>query len=194
MVLLLASSDSRQCTRAAPQRAETGLEANPKWRGGRYSILSDARAQRGQGTHPNVNSPDFDNPSSKPTRWLLAWGSLVLAAAESICVAAVGLSGVRVALGLTSLLAAGASGPAQGLHREAIRIPLLTVGAIGALISLLLLWNEDRLRRNPAAAWRMQPLTPKQRRLRWLQLGLAILTLLLVAAELITHPWFHREF
>jgi hypothetical protein len=40
----------------------------------------------------------------------------------------------------------------------------------------------------------MQPLTPKQRRLRWLQLGLAILTLLLVAAELITHPWFHREF
>jgi hypothetical protein len=124
----------------------------------------------------------------------LAWGSLALAAAESICVAAVGLSGLRVALGLTSLLAAGASGPAQGFHREVIRIPLLTVGAIGALVSLLLLWNEERLRRNPAAAWRMRPLTPKQRRLRWLQLALAILTLLLVAAELITHPWFHREF
>jgi hypothetical protein len=140
-----------------------------------------------------VKSPDFDNSSSKPTRWLLAWGSLALAAAESICVAAVGLSGVRVALGLTSLLAAGASGPARGLHREAIRIPLLTVGAIGALISLLLLWNEERLRRNPAAAWRMRPLTPQQRRRRWLQLALAILTLLLVAAELITHPWFHHE-
>jgi hypothetical protein len=141
-----------------------------------------------------VNTPDLDNPPSKPTRWLLAWGSLALAAAESICVAAVGLSGLRVALGLTSLLAAGASGPAQGFHREVIRIPLLTVGAIGALVSLLLLWNEERLRRNPAAAWRMRPLTPKQRRLRWLQLALAILTLLLVAAELITHPWFHREF
>jgi len=140
-----------------------------------------------------VKSPDFDNSPSKPTRWLLAWGSLALAAAESLCVAAVGLSGVRVALGLTSLLAAGASGPARGLHREAIRIPLLTVGAIGALISLLLLWNEERLRRNPAAAWRMQPLTPQQRRRRWLQLALAILTLLLVAAELITHPWFHHE-
>jgi len=138
-----------------------------------------------------VQSPDFDNSPSKPTRLLLAWGSLALAAAESLCVAAVGLSGLRVALGLTSLLAAGAGGPAQG---EAIRIPLLTVGAIGALISLLLLWNEERLRRNPAAAWRMRPLTPKQRRQRWLQLGLAILTLLLVAAELITHPWFHREF
>jgi len=141
-----------------------------------------------------VSPPDFDNSPSKPTRLLLTWGSLALAAAESICVAAVGLSGVRVALGLTSLLAAGASGPARGLHKEVIRIPLLTVGAIGAVLSLLLLWNEDRLRRNPAAAWRMRPLTPQQRRRRWFQLGAAILTLLLVAAELITHPWFHHEF
>ncbi len=98
-----------------------------------------------------------------------------------------------MALGLTSLLAAGAGGPARGFHREAIRIPLLTIGAVGALISLFLLWNEEKLRRNPAAAWRIQPLTAKQRRRRWLQFGLAILTLLLVAAELITHPWFHHE-
>ncbi len=141
-----------------------------------------------------MNPSDFDNSPSKPTRLLLTWGSLALATAESICVAAVGLSGMRVALGLTSLLAAGASGPARGFHREAIRIPLLTVGAIGAALSLLLLWNEDRLRRNPAAAWRLRPLTSQQRRRRWFQLGAAILTLLLVAAELITHPWFHHEF
>jgi len=139
-----------------------------------------------------VKPLDVETPR-KAGRLLLAWGSLVLAAAESICVAAVGLSGIRVALGLTSLLAAGAGGPARGFHREAIRIPLLTIGAVGALISLLLLWNEEKLRRNPAAAWRIRPLTPEQRRRRWLQLVLAILTLLLVAAELITHPWFHHE-
>lgn len=136
---------------------------------------------------------DFNQPTSKPARLLLTWGSLALAAAESLCVAAVGLSGVRVALGLSSLLAAGAAGPAHGWHREAIRVPLLTIGAIGALLNLLLLWNEERMRRNPAAAWRIQPLTPQQKRRRWLQLGLAILTLLLVAAEVITHPWFHWE-
>ena len=136
---------------------------------------------------------DQETPRSKTGHLLLTWGSLVLAAAESICVAAVGLSGVRVALGLTSLLAAGAGGPARGFHREAIRIPLLTIGAVGALLSLLLLWNEEKLRRNPAAAWRVRPLTKEQRRRRWLQLGLAILTLLLVAAELITHPLFHHE-
>lgn len=141
---------------------------------------------------PHASAPEESRSSTG--RLLLTWGSLVLAAAESICVAAVGLSGLRVALGLTSLLAAGASGPARGFHREAIRIPLLTIGAVGALLSLLLLWNEDKLRRNPAAAWRVRPLTSKQRRMRLLQFALAILTLLLIAAELITHPWFHKEF
>jgi hypothetical protein len=140
-----------------------------------------------------VNGSDFGKPSSKTARLLLTWGSLALAAAESLCVAAVGLSGVRVALGFTSLLAAGAGGPARGFHQEALRIPLLTIGAMGALLSLLLLWNEEKLRRNSSAAWRLRPLTVQQRRRRWFNLTAAIVTLLLVAAELITHPLFHRE-
>ncbi len=130
---------------------------------------------------------------SKYASTLLTWGSLALAAAESVCVILVGLSGVRVAFGLSSLIAATAGGPAQGFHRNGLRIPFLVVGAVGALLSLLLLWNEERLRRSPAAAWRMRPLTQKQRRERWLQLGLAVLTLALVALEVITHPWFHHE-
>jgi hypothetical protein len=130
---------------------------------------------------------------SKYGALIVAWGSLALATAESLCVIAVGLSGVRVAVGLTSLIAATAGGPAHGFHRNALRIPFLIVGATGALLSLLLLCNEERIRRNPAAAWRIRPLTAQQRRRRWLQLGLAILTLLLVALEVVTHPWFHHE-
>jgi len=140
-----------------------------------------------------VNGSDLPETKLSPGRLLLTWGALALAAAESLCVAAVGLSGMRVALGLTSLLAAGAAGPAKGWHREAIRVPLLTIGAVGALLNLLLLWNEERMRSNPAAAWRIRPLTAKQRRRRRLQLVLAVLTLLLVGAEVVTHPWFHRE-
>jgi hypothetical protein len=109
-------------------------------------------------------------------------------------VAAVGLSGLRVAMGLSSLLAGGVAGPARGWHQEWIRVPLLTVGTVGSLLSLLLLWNEEKLRRRSASAWRMKPLTPKQKRVRWFQLGAAVVTLLLVAAEVVTHPWFHREF
>lgn len=124
---------------------------------------------------------------------VLAWGSLGLAVAESICVAFVGLSGVRVLIGMSSLIAVTAGGPAHGFHRESLRVPFLVAGTVGALLSLLLQWNEDRLRRNPSAAWRIQPMTKWQRRRRAFNLYASIFTLLLVAAEVITHPWFHHE-
>jgi hypothetical protein len=124
---------------------------------------------------------------------LLSWGAFALAVAESICVAAVGLSGIRVAIGLSSLISASAGGPAHGFHRNALRIPLLTIGALGSILVLLLVWNEGRMRKNPAAAWRLQPLTVKQKRSRRLQVILAFLSLVTIALELITHPLFHHE-
>src|SRR4051794_17872498 len=79
---------------------------------------------------------------------LLSFGSLALAVAESICVAAVGLSGIRVAIGMTSLISASAGGPAHGFHRSALRIPFLVLGGIGSALVLLLTWNEGRMRKN----------------------------------------------
>jgi hypothetical protein len=131
--------------------------------------------------------------SSNLTTTLLSWGSIALAAAESLCVAAVGLSGFRVLLGASSLIAASAGGPATGWHRNSIRIPFLVAGGVFAVINLLLLWNEDRLRKNPASAWRIRPLTKQQKRRRMIQLVTSVLALLLIAAEVITHSWFHHE-
>jgi uncharacterized membrane protein len=105
----------------------------------------------------------------------------------------VGLSGIRVAIGLTSLISATAGGPAHGFHRNAFRIPLLLLGGIGSALVLLLVWNEGRMRKNPAAAWRLQPLTARQKRSRKIQIVLAILTLVTIALEVITHPLFHHE-
>jgi hypothetical protein len=116
-----------------------------------------------------------------------------MAAIESLCVAAVALSGVRVLLGMTSLLATGATGPALGFHSNAVRLPILWIAGLLAGLNLLLLWNEGRIRRNPAAQWRLQPLTSRQRRARWIQLGTSVATLLLILGEVITHPWFHIE-
>jgi hypothetical protein len=124
---------------------------------------------------------------------ILSWGSLVLAVAESLCVAAVGLSGIRVAIGLGSLISASAGGPAHGFHRNGLRIPFLVLGGLGSLLVLLLVWNEGRLRKNPASAWRIQPLTAKQMRSRRIQVVLAILSLVIIALEILTHPWFHHE-
>ena len=124
---------------------------------------------------------------------LIGWASLTLAAVQAICVAAVALSSVRVLLGMTSLLAAGAAGAAPGFHRNALRIPILTIAGILAVLNLLLLWNENRIRRNPSARWRLQPLTSRQRRGRWMQLGTSVASLVLILAEVVSHPWFHIE-
>jgi hypothetical protein len=124
---------------------------------------------------------------------LLSWGSLVLALAESLCVAAVGLSGIRVAIGLGSLISASAGGPAHGFHSNRLRVPLMVLGGLGSLLVLLLVWNEGRMRKNPAAAWRVRPLTAKQKRSRRIQVVLAVLSLVMIALEVVTHPWFHHE-
>ena len=124
---------------------------------------------------------------------LIGWASLALAAVQAICVAAVALSGVRVLLGMTSLMAVGAMGPAHGFHRNALRIPILWIAGILAALNLLLLWNENRIRRNPSAQWRLQPLTSRQRRSRWMQLGTSVASLVLILAEVVSHPWFHIE-
>jgi hypothetical protein len=48
------------------------------------------------------------------------------------------------------------------------------------------------LRNKPAAQWRMQPVSKKKLNSERFQIVLAILTLLLLAAEWITHPMIHR--
>jgi hypothetical protein len=135
--------------------------------------------------------PHVDGSGVRGT--ILGWSSLFLAAVESLCAAAVALSGVRVLLGMSSLIAATAAGPAHGFHREGLRVPILWASGLIAALNLLLLWNENRIRQNPSAQWRLQPLTSKQRRQRWMQIVTTVVALLLILAEVVTHPWFHHE-
>jgi hypothetical protein len=128
-----------------------------------------------------------------PAQRLLSLGPLGLALIQAFCAATVFLSGVRTALGFSSLIAAAAAGPATGFHASRIRIPMLAIAGIGAVVNLLLFWNAERMRKNPSARWRMRPLTRKQRLAKLIQLGTSILTLLLIAAELLAHPLLHHE-
>jgi hypothetical protein len=76
-------------------------------------------------------------------------------------------------------------------HADAIRIPMMTAALIGSLINLLALWQIKRLRNRPAAQWRRVPLSPKQRRAEGLQLGLSIVTLVLLGIEFFLHHTMH---
>jgi|ERR1700733_582910 hypothetical protein len=143
------------------------------------------------------NGPDLTAVSpEQPLKraWLVSATSFVFIVLQSACTAVMAISGVRVAIGLSALAEAtlGVHAPASGFHRDAIRIPMMIAATAGSLINLYVVWRIRSLRARPSSQWRVQPVTPKQRRSEFLQIALAIVTLVLVAAEWITHPMIHR--
>jgi hypothetical protein len=122
-----------------------------------------------------------------------SWSSLVFAILQSACTAVIAISGLRVAIGLSALAAAaGIHAPPRGFHQDAIRIPMMVLAFLGAVINLYVVGKVRRLRNKPAAKWRLQPVTKQKLNSERFQIALAILTLLLLAAEWITHPMVHR--
>lgn len=130
------------------------------------------------------------NNSSKT--WYVALVSAGFILLQSACTAVIAISGIRVWIGLTAIAAAaGLHRPASGFHQDAIRIPMMIVAVLGSVINLYVVWRIRRLRARPAAQWRQQPATKRQLRSEWFQIVLAVLTLVLVAAEWITHSIVH---
>jgi hypothetical protein len=125
-------------------------------------------------------------------RWMNLAG-VVFALLQSACTAVLAISGFRVLIGLSALAAAaGVNAAAKGFHQDAIRIPMLWLALVGALANLYSVWRVRSLRARPAAQWRVQPVSQGKLRSERLQIILAIVTLVLVAAEWITHPMLHR--
>ena len=135
---------------------------------------------------------DFIDRPSQVIRFAGLTG-LIFAILQSACVAVLAISGLRVAIGLTSLAAAsGTYTPATGFHQDSIRIPMLVIGGASALINLAVLIRIWRLRGRTSARWRRRALTRSERRSERLQLGLSLLTLILVAGEIWAHPMVHK--
>ena len=120
--------------------------------------------------------------------------SLVFIVLQSACTAVMAISGVRVAIGLSALAEAtiGIHAPAHGFHRDAIRIPMMIAALAGSLINLYVIWRIRSLRARPSSQWRVQAVSAKQRRSEVFQVVLSVITLVLLAAEWITHPMVHR--
>jgi hypothetical protein len=137
-----------------------------------------------------LNQHFLENP--KRLR-ILGGASLLVVLLQSACTAVLTISGIRVAIGLTALAAAGGIyAPARGFHQDAIRIPMLILATVGAVVNLAVLAWIWRLRAQPSAQWRRREIGAKERRSEQLQVALAILTLILVGLETWTHPMVHR--
>ena len=135
-----------------------------------------------------------EEESASGRTWLVSATSFVFILLQSACTAVMAISGVRVAIGLSALVEAtiGIHGPAHGFHRDAIRIPMMVLATLGSLVNLYVIWRIRTLRARPSSQWRVRAVTTKQRRSEIFQIVLAVVTLVLVAAEWITHSMVHR--
>jgi sterol desaturase/sphingolipid hydroxylase (fatty acid hydroxylase superfamily) len=77
------------------------------------------------------------------------------------------------------------------LHGAPLRIAMEIVAIAGSAVNLFAVRRVRKLRQRPAAQWRMKSATPKQLRSESWQIGLAVLTLLLVAVEWGIHIYLH---
>jgi hypothetical protein len=124
-------------------------------------------------------------------KWV-GWTSLFFAILQSVCTLFVALSGLRILLGGVALAAAvGALKLADTtIHLDVIRIPMLIIACLGASFNLIALWQVRRLRQRPASAWRRTSQTLAKISSQYLQLGLALTTLFLLAVETFYHYRF----
>jgi len=117
----------------------------------------------------------------------LGISAFLFAFLQTVCPAVVAISGVRVLIGLGALAAAGSGTVLYAWHADAIRIPMMLVAAFGAALNLFVIWHVRRLRARPAAQWRIAPLSASKMRSERVQIILAVLTFVCLAAEWITH-------
>lgn len=124
--------------------------------------------------------------------WAIAVSSFLFILLQSACTAVMAISGVRLVIGLGALAAAaGLHRPSSGFHADAIRIPMMVLAVGGSVVNLYVIWRVRSLRSRPSSQWRVQPVTSRQKRSETFQIVLAVITLVLVAAEYVTHLIIH---
>jgi hypothetical protein len=123
---------------------------------------------------------------------IVSGASVAMALLQSLCTAVFTVNSIRVAIGLAALAAGSIAAPLVPLHKDSIRIPMLVIAVAGAVVNLIVLAWMRRLRNRPEAQWRRREISKKQRRSEQFQVAMAVLTLVLVAAEMWTHAILHR--
>jgi hypothetical protein len=122
------------------------------------------------------------------TLGVIAWSSFFFALLQSICTFFLALSGVRLVIGIGSVvLSAGAATALEKFHANWIRLPMVGLALLGSLLNLVVLIQIRSLRSRPAPRWRQRPLSPKKVRMERVQWFLSFATLILVAIEEYLH-------
>ena len=124
----------------------------------------------------------------------IAWSSLAFAVLQSVCTFFAAMNGLRVGIGIGSLVLASSTAAAiDHFHSGWLRLPMIALAVVGSVINLVVLWQIRRLRKLPAAQWRQNAPKPGKLRSERVQLILSVITLILVALEERQHLiWLHH--
>jgi hypothetical protein len=115
---------------------------------------------------------------------LIAWSSLLFAMLQSVCTFFAAMDGLRTVVGISALVLADSTAKViDSFHVDWLRMPMIELALVGSLLNLVVLWQIRRLRRNPAARWRQRPVSARKLRMEWVQVGLSIVTLVLIGLE-----------
>jgi hypothetical protein len=126
--------------------------------------------------------------------WIVGLTSLFFILLQSACTAFMALSGLRLLIGIGSL-AAATTGLRwlDSIHGESIRVPMESLAVLGSVINLYAIWRVRSLRARPSSQWRIASASPEKKRAEGIQVGLAVLTLLLVFVEWAFHLRLHAS-
>lgn len=157
-------------------------------------LFSVSQSQSTPASQQPAEAPVAHAEPLSPRLKLLNWSGIFFAVLQSLCSAFVALSGVRLLIGIGAFTAAtGALRIADRMHVNRIRIPMMLLALLGSVWNLVALWRVRSLRRRAASAWRQRPLTKQKKRSEFFQLAVAVVTLILLAAEATAHyKTFHH--
>lgn len=124
--------------------------------------------------------------------WSITLTSFAFILLQSACATFVAISGMRLVIGMGALAVAttGLKFMAS-IHGNAIRLPMEIAAIAGSVVNLYAIRRVRALRARPASQWRMTQPTQKQKRSEFVQIALAVLTLLLVVVEWVIHIHLH---
>jgi hypothetical protein len=116
-------------------------------------------------------------------------GSVWFAIAQAACATTVFLKSIAVVLGVSTFTAATTL---ELFHSPGARLILVSFALSGAFANLYVAWNARRLRRNPAASWRMRPVSPAEKRRVRIALTTALMTFAVLGVEIWAHLFLHH--
>src|ERR1700677_1865024 len=136
------------------------------------------------GPDRKYSEPSLGTGSARVLPGVIVGSSLFFALLQSVCTLFAAMEGMRLALGISSLIvSASAVAALDRLHADWIRVPMIVLALLGSLLNLVVLMQIRSLRSRPSSQWRQVRPSRQKLRKEKVQFALSIATLVVIGWE-----------